>query len=310
MPAKRKVLVTGASGYIGSLILPSLRDRFDLVLVDNRQTDRSGKPVPGLHAVNLADPDRSSYAPLFAGVDAVVHLAYRHPGAAGGSDWGKDVPPIDRFDVELSNVQMAQNVYRTAYDAGVRRVVVASSNHAADWYEHALVHNRRKEIVSPVDFPVSDNFYGWAKAAYELLGFPYATGIFGRKLECVLVRIGNPYETDGPKHMQDTAPSTQHGGTGQSNFKRNLGAHLSPRDCAQLFLKAIEARQIEDQFEGVPWLVVYGISANTRAFWSLESARRVLGYEPQDDSEVKFAADISRILTGPGAQAGPGKTGA
>lgn len=35
---------------------------------------------------------------------------------------------------------MAYNVFRTAYDAGVERVVMASSNHAADWYEHALMH--------------------------------------------------------------------------------------------------------------------------------------------------------------------------
>ncbi|MCH7653647.1 MAG: NAD(P)-dependent oxidoreductase, partial [Chloroflexi bacterium] len=33
-----------------------------------------------------------------------------------------------------------------------------------------------------------------------------------------------------------------------------------------------------------------------RAFWSLSSAREALGYEPQDDSEVKFAKDIRRFL--------------
>lgn len=38
---------------------------------------------------------------------------------------------------------MANNVYRSAYDAGVQRVVMASSNHAANWYEHALVNDKR-----------------------------------------------------------------------------------------------------------------------------------------------------------------------
>ena len=28
----------------------------------------------------------------------------------------------------------------------------------------------------------SDNFYGWAKASYELLSLPYASGKFGRKM--------------------------------------------------------------------------------------------------------------------------------
>ena len=41
----------------------------------------------------------------------------------------------------------------------------------------------------------------------------------------------------------------------------------------------------------MPWQVVYGISNNTRV-WSLANARKVLGYEPEDDSEVKFAKDI------------------
>ena len=67
-------------------------------------------------------------------------------------------------------------------------MVMASSNHAADWYEHALIHIRKKEMVSTDDMPVSDNFYGWAKAAYELLRFPYASGMFGRTLQVDEIR--------------------------------------------------------------------------------------------------------------------------
>ncbi len=47
---------------------------------------------------------------------------------------------------------------------------------------------------------------------------------------------------------------------------------------------------------GVPWVSAYGISDNTRAFWSLGSARHQLGYRPQDDSEVVFAAGVRRLL--------------
>ena len=43
---------------------------------------------------------------------------------------------------------------------------------------------------------------------------------------------------------------------------------------------------------------MYGISGNnTRAFWSLVSAREVFGYRPQDDSEIRYAEDIRRLLT-------------
>jgi len=185
--AKRKVLMTGASGYIASLMLPTLRDRFDMVLADVSDTDRDGNKIEGIHIANFIDTDRSKYAHLFEGVDAVIHLAFK-PHVTRGEVSEK--APIDRFDNEHENVQMANNIYRSAYDAGVRRLAIASSNHAADWYEHSLIHDRKMDMVRPTDFPISDNFYGWAKAAYELLAYPYACGIFGRKLETVMLRIG------------------------------------------------------------------------------------------------------------------------
>jgi nucleoside-diphosphate-sugar epimerase len=304
---RARVLVTGACGTVAAQILPAFQSAYELRLVDVRATGPDGRPVPGVTVADLADPDRRRYAALFEDVSAVVHLAYRHPGDTA---WGQGVPPIDRFDTELENVRIAQHVYRCAYDAGVPRVVMASSNHAADWYEHHLVHARRREVVGPADLPLSDNFYGWAKASYELLGFVYASGAFGRRLEVVQVRIGAPRDVagrhyEGPLREQHVGPDA----SGLANFKRDLGAWVSPRDLAQLFRRAVDARDIRDA-HGVPWLVVYGISDNTRAFWSLESARRVLGYTPQDDSEVAYADDIRRLLTGPDAGAPGGRVGA
>ena len=297
----KTVLLTGASGYIASQLRDELNARYDLRMVDVRAEDRAGDLVPGVEVADLIDPDRTRYAALFEGVDAVVHLGYKRSGGFGGERG------LDAFDVELDNVRMAGNVYRTAFEAGVRRVVMASSNHAADWYEHALIHERKKEMVFPDELPLSDNFYGWAKGSYELLGFPYACGIFGRKLEVVQIRIGAPRDVSGSQYEGDL--SEQHtGGTGLSNFKRDLGAHLSPRDLRQLFVRAIETPDIERP-DGVPWLVVYGISGNTRAFWSLASARNVLGYAPEDDAEVKYAADVTRLLTGAGAKIGGGRVG-
>jgi hypothetical protein len=83
-------------------------------------------------------------------------------------------------------------------------------------------------------------------------------------------------------------------------YKRDLGAYISPRDLTQLFVKAIDAPDIANE-HGVPWLVVYGISNNTRAFWSLASARAALGYVPENDSEVTFARDIRGFLLGDAA---------
>ena len=63
----------------------------------------------------------------------------------------------------------------------------------------------------------------------------------------------------------------------------------------QLAIKSIETENIEDA-HGIPWQIFYGISGNTRAFWSIVNARTVIGYAPDDDSEVQFAADIQRLL--------------
>ncbi len=52
---------------------------------------------------------------------------------------------------------------------------------------------------------------------------------------------------------------------------------------------------MEDE-HGVPFHIFYGVSNNARTFWSITNARRVIGYEPQDDSEVRFAEDIARLL--------------
>ena len=166
----------------------------------------------------------------------MVHLAYTR----------RTAEPLDHFFEESRNVDMAYNVLRCAYDAGARRVVVASSNHAADWYEYNLIHARKLDMLDPYTVPLSDNFYGWAKATTEHVGFLFACGVFGRKMGVVNVRIGGPRDLDVELSRGDPKA-----------FKRDLGVYVSPRDLTQLFVKAIEVEDIDDE-HGVPWHVVYG----------------------------------------------------
>ncbi|RYH07528.1 NAD(P)-dependent oxidoreductase [Tropicimonas sp. IMCC6043] len=290
-----KILVTGASGHVARMGLSEIAKRHEL-----RLTDIVSPPSPPAGATftasDLLNADDASFSALFKGVETVIHSAYLH-SSKQGDVYGAEPPQIDRFETELDNIRIAQRVYRHAYEAGVRRVVMVSSNHAADWYEHSQIHARRREMITPDDYPLSDNFYGWAKASYELLGFPYACGTFGRRLEVVSLRIGAPYPIDAGKFLDGGASpelSLPKPG-GVAGFKRALATYLSPGDCAELFRAAAEAPEIEGR-DGVPWLVVYGISDNTRAFWSLDSARRQLGYEPKDDSEILYGEEIDRIV--------------
>ena len=281
--AKRKVVLTGAAGYVAQRMFAELAARWDLVPIDVRATSGGGQAVPGLVVADLTNRDRDAYRHLFRGADAVIHCGYVRAPGLDATTWQNNSDA--KFWAEHDNVALAYNVYRVALEEGVRRVVVASSNHAADYYER-LVWDDRLDMVTPEMPPRSDNWYGWAKAAYELLGFVFATGKVDdrRKLEIVQWRIGGPRDDD-IEHVTPGDIKTMH---------RALGAYLSQRDQVQQAIRMVEAEDIADA-HGIPFLIVYGISGNTHRFWSLAGARQQIGYAPEDDSQVNFAATIARI---------------
>ena len=280
--AKRRVVVTGAAGYVAQRMWPELAERWDLVPIDVRATACDGRTVPGLIVADLTKPDRDEYRRHFRGADAVIHCGFVSAPGLDATTW-QDTGDA-KFWAEHTNVALAYNVCRVALEEGVRRVVVCSSNHAADYYER-LVWDGRLDMVTPEMPPRSDNWYGWAKAAYELLGFVFATGkVDGRPLEVVQWRIGGPRDDD----IDHVAPGDI------KVMHRALGAYLSKRDQVQQAVRMVETEDIRDE-HGVPFLIVYGISGNTHRFWSIANARAKIGYAPEDDSQVNFADRIAAI---------------
>jgi hypothetical protein len=281
--AKRRVVLTGAAGYVAQRMFADLHERWDVVPIDVRATTGAGQAVPGLVVTDLTNRNRDAYRHLFRGADAVIHCGYVRAPGLDATTWQNNSDA--KFWAEHDNLALAYNVYRVALEEGVRRVVVASSNHAADYYER-LVWADRLDMVTPEMPPRSDNWYGWAKAAYELLGFVFATGAVDekRKLEVVQWRIGGPRDDD-IEHVSPGDIKTMH---------RALGAYLSQRDQVQQAIRMVEAEDITDE-HGIPFLIVYGISGNTHRFWSLAGARQKIGYVPEDDSQVNFADAIARI---------------
>lgn len=270
--SRRKVVVTGAAGKIAGQVLPALKERYDLVLLDVKKTNRQGDEIPDIQITDLVDENRDHYRHYFQGADAVVHFAF--VGSPAPEDRNN---PDRRFWNEFANVQMAYNVYQTAWEENVPRVVVASSNHAADYYE-PLILQGQWDFVNPNDRALSDNYYGWAKEVYEHLGFVFACGkMNGRPLENVQIRIGGPRESD----VANCPPGDM------VRVRRALAVYISDRDMQQLFVKSIEAEDIRDQ-QGVPFQIFYGISDNPHAFWSIANARQIIGYEPEDNSEIRF----------------------
>ncbi|PWI43535.1 NAD(P)-dependent oxidoreductase [Streptomyces sp. ICBB 8177] len=150
-----------------------------------------------------------------------------------------------------ANVEGTYHLYEAAREEGVRRIVFASSNHAVGF-------TRRPEAgepLVPADTPHRpDTFYGLSKCFGEDLADLYW---HKHGVETVSVRVGSCYPE----------PTTV----------RMLSLWLSPGDAARLFDAALTAPDVGHT-------VVYGSSANTRAWWDLSSAR-ALGYAPRDDSE-------------------------
>ncbi|MEU0276057.1 NAD(P)-dependent oxidoreductase [Streptomyces sp. NPDC006307] len=233
MPAPRTVLLTGAAGGVGTLmrgLLPVYG--YDLRLLDVTPIDGE----PDAITADLADQDALREA--VRGVDAIVHLAGISLEA-----------PFEK--ILRANIQGTYNLYEAAREAGVRRIVFASSNHAVGFTPRP----HGSDPLIPVDTPHRpDTLYGLSKCFGEDLAQLY-WDLHG--IETVSVRIGSCF-------MEPTSV-------------RMLSVWLSPGDGARLFHAALTA-------EDVHHTVVYGSSANTRLWWDLSSAR-ALGYEPEDDSE-------------------------
>ena len=271
----KKVLVTGAAGVIAGKMLPELRKLYDLVLLDKKKEDRFGNEINDIIITDLLNRNRDTYREYFRGVDAVIH-----------SGFVRSQDPEKRFWAELDNVAMAYNIYQTCVEENVPRAVVISSNHAADFYEPYILDGKILSI-GPETPAYSDNFYGWAKVAYEALGLVFAVGKIndGKRLPNVQFRIGAPRETDiNTCKVGDLR-----------KLHRDLGAYMSLRDEVQIVRKSIETENIENEY-GIPFQIFYGVSGNTHNFWSIENAKRIIGYKPEDNSLEKFADHVTRIL--------------
>jgi len=253
------VLLTGAGGRVGQAILNGIGDAHEWRLLDREPLSSDRLPTGvGEEDVVVADvTDDDAIAEAMAGVGAVIHLA------------GDPRPEAPWNSVLENNIDGTQTVYRAAVDAGVEKVVFASSNHAVSAYE---TDSRTPEMyrtdadyrLDGSELPRPGNLYGVSKAAGETLGryFHDAEG-----LSVVCVRIGNLTEGHPPR-----------------NYERGQAMWLSYRDCAHLFDRCLQA---DYEYE-----IVYGISDNERKYYSLDRAKDVLGYDPQDDSaEYTLAGD-------------------
>ena len=170
---KRKVLITGAAGRIGSFITAQWVDRYDLVLTDVRTPKETfGFPF---HQVNLSSFD--DVRPLLNGVDTVVHLGANPSMEA---PWDSLLP---------DNLISTYNVFESAHQAKARRVIFASSVNAVFGYD--------RDIQVKLDMPIRPiNLYGATKVWGEGVASSYATST---DLSCISLRFGWVVDRDNPQ---------------------------------------------------------------------------------------------------------------
>lgn len=165
-----------------------------------------------------------------------------------------------------TNVIGTHGVFAAARKHGVRRFIFASSNHVIGFYP-------AEADVAPDVPPRPSGFYGASKAYGEALGRLHADK-FGMEVACL--RIGAFRAEPGNA--------------------RELGAWISHGDMAALAKAVVQAPRFH-------FLVLYGVSANSRAKWGGDAAARAhIGYVPRDNAE-KWAATLAGKTATPGSPA-------
>lgn len=258
-----KVLITGVNGLIGGAVFRQLSQEGEAFEVFG--LDRSSKPshrvaskrddlIASDHFFEADLTDFAAIQEACNGMDVVVHLAANpEPNA-----------PWD--DLLKSNIMGTYNVFEACRQAGVRRVVYASSGQATLGYMRvepykALAEGRIDDVPDTfrkVDHTMPTralNPYGCTKIWGEALARSFADS---HGLSFLCIRFG--WVVD-----QDALP-----------YPQGKDVWCSCRDAVQMVTRCITAPD-DVRFD------IFHAFSNCEFLWSdLEHAKDVVGYEPQD----------------------------
>lgn len=233
-----KLVLTGAAGRLGSYLREPLAEMCD-TLVSTDIADDIGTLYDGESYIKADLADMAQIAPVLEGADMVIHF-----GAI------VDEKPFE--ELLGPNFVGSYNIWEAGYQAGVKRIVYASSIHAVGMH-------LKSDFIGIDAEHRPDTFYGLAKCFTEDLGRMYWDK---RGLESVHLRILS---------------------CAQVTNTRALGSWLSYDDLIQLVTRAIDT-------PSVGFGIVYGVSNNDRA--PVDNAKAsFLGYRPKDNAEI-FAAEL------------------
>ena len=246
----KNVLITGMSGLIGGLLKNEL-----LKSKDYNLTALNRSYVDGVKNFNEDISDLNAIKAAFVGQDIVVHLAAH----LGSQDWESQ---------NTGNILGTYNVFESARESGVKRIVFASSGSTIRGYELISPY---KEIAEgnydqvPIDYPMITHekirpggLYGAAKVWGEALGRHYSDD-YG--MSVISVRIGVVQKEDKPMSIRENA------------------SYLSHKDIVQMLQLCIDAPStIKNE-------TVYALSNNKWNYRDISHAKNILGYLPKDSAD-------------------------
>ncbi len=260
----KKILITGISGLVGSAVYLHLKqwpERYELHGLGRRR-DLSERVFDG-RAIDLADgryhvcdiADMEAVRRAVDGMDVVVHMA----ADPAGRGWES---------LRDNNLIGAYNVFEASLDAGVQRVVAASTIQVstgdceAEPYR-AIAEGRYGDVPTDYDRVTSRtpgqprNLYAASKVWAESLARVYG---HSHGMSSLCIRIGWVTGEDEPRN-------------GRGDI------WCSQRDIAELTRCCIDADP------DVKFGIYYGMSDNAWRWVDIESAADEVGYRASDRAE-------------------------
>lgn len=249
MPRPR-VLITGASGLIGGLVLRDLSDRYEF-------SGLGRNPVSGIPYTRASITDLDAIRPAFVGANAVLHLAVSID--------------VDDWDAQMAvTANGTLNVFRAAQEAGVRQVVFMSSGSTMcgwEWDDSlpygALARGewnglKAWPLLTAETPPRPDSPYAVAKLFGEHVG-RYFSDRFG--MQVIVIRLGAVLREDHPTLI------------------RHFPGYLAQADAVQMIDRCLSA----------PAEIRYGIFDAISQNWSrwrdTSAAKVALGWRPTGSSD-------------------------
>lgn len=246
----QNILITGMSGLIGGVA----RHRLEK---DHRLSALNRSDVPGVPCVCADLADFAAIQPAFENIDTVIHLA---ANARGGASWE---------ELHSANVVGTYHVFEAAKQAGVKRIVFASSGSTISGWEQeepyaALVSGRYVEAGE--DWPLithesptrPSGIYGATKVWGEALARHFTDS---SDLSVLCLRIGHVVHSNRPETPRD------------------FSVWCSQRDIAQMIERCVAAPP-ELKFD-----IFFALSNNRWGYRDLSHPQEVLGFVPQDSAD-------------------------